>query len=123
MTKKRTPYTYSFSKESSKETQRKIDKVVQQIIEWFHPEKIILFGSHAQGTPGPDSDVDLLVVMRLEGSCRKKATEIDLALADREIPLDLIVITPEQFERDRDRIGTVVRPAVREGKVVYERTA
>ena len=105
------------------ETQGKIDKVVQQIIERFHPEKIILFGSHAQGTAGPDSDVDLLVVMRLEGSCRKKATEIDLALADREVPLDLIVITPEQFERDRDRIGTIVRPAVREGKVVYERAA
>jgi predicted nucleotidyltransferase len=45
-----------------------IDSMVQRIVNKFHPEKIILFGSQARGTAGPDSDVDLLVVMSLEGS-------------------------------------------------------
>jgi len=103
--------------------QKKIEKMVQRIVERFHPEKIILFGSHARGTAGPDSDVDLLVVMHVQGSRRQKATEIDFSLSDREIPLDLLVVTPEQFDRDRDMIGTVIRPAAREGKVLYERAA
>ena len=60
--------------------QKKIEEMVQRIVERFHPEKIILFGSHARGTAGPDSDVDLLVVMPVQGSRRKKATEIDLSL-------------------------------------------
>ena len=103
--------------------QEKIDEMVRRIVERFHPEKVILFGSCAQGTAGPDSDVDLLVVMRVQGSRRQKATEIDLSLADRGMPLDLLVVTPEQFERERNMIGTVIRPAARDGKVLYERAA
>jgi hypothetical protein len=51
------------------------------------------------------------------------ATEIDRVLSDRIIPVDLIVITPEDFERQRDQIGSIVQPAVREGRVLYERAA
>ena len=108
---------------SDSTAQKKIEEMVRRIVERFHPEKVILFGSHARGTAGPDSDVDLLVVMRVQGSRRRKATEIDLSLSDREVPLDLLVVTPEQFERDRDMIGTVIRPAAHEGKVLYERVA
>lgn len=96
--------------------------MVERIAGRFNPDKIILFGSHARGAAAPDSDVDLLVVMPLEGSRRAQATAIDLALADRELPLDLVVVTPEELERDRDRVGTIVRPAFREGKVLYERS-
>jgi predicted nucleotidyltransferase len=97
--------------------------MVRRIVAGFDPEKVILFGSHARGTAGRDSDVDLLVVMRFEGSRRRLATAIDMALSDRTLPLDLIVVTPEELERDRDRIGTIVRPATREGQVLYERAA
>ena len=108
---------------AQEQAEAKIDEMVRRIVDKFDPEKIILFGSFASGTPDADSDVDLLVVMRVDGSRRKKASEIDCALADRRIPLDLVVVTPEQFERDRDQIGTIVRPAVREGRVLYERSA
>ena len=101
----------------------RIADMVRRIVEQFHPDKVILFGSRAGGRCAADSDVDLLVVMPVKGSVRRKAMEIDLALADRTLPLDLIVVTPEQFERDRDRIGTIVRPAAREGKVLYDRAA
>ncbi len=97
-----------------------ISEAVQRIVERFHPAKIILFGSHARGSAGPDSDVDLLVVMNVKDSKRRQAVEIDLALSDRRFPLDLIVVTPEEFETYRDIVGHIVYPAVREGKVLYE---
>lgn len=103
--------------------QDSIHEMVRRIAAQFHPDKIILFGSHARGQASPDSDVDLLIVMSVEGSKRRKATEIDGALADRRIPLDLIVVTPEEFERARHQIGSVLRPAALEGLVLYDRAA
>lgn len=103
--------------------QERIEEMVRRIVSQFHPDKIILFGSHARGQAGPDSDVDLLIVMPVEGPKRRKATEIDGALADRTIPLDLIVVTPEEFERARHQIGSVLRPAALEGLVLYDRAA
>ncbi len=100
-----------------------IEAMVQRIADGFDPEKIIIFGSYARGEIDRDSDLDLLIVMHVEGSLRQKANEIDLMLADRTLPLDLIVVTPEQFARQKDVIGTIVREAVKDGKVVYERAA
>jgi predicted nucleotidyltransferase len=97
----------------------KIENMVRRIVEKFHPQKVILFGSHARGTAGPDSDVDLLVVMAVTGSKRKQAVQIDLALADRDLPLDLIVITPEELDKYRDVVGHIVYPVLREGKILY----
>jgi predicted nucleotidyltransferase len=100
-----------------------IDAMVQRIVEQFNPLKVILFGSYARGAVTRDSDVDLLIVMEVNGSKRKQATQIDLALSQRELPLDLIVVSPEEFERYRDVIGHIVYPVAREGKVLYERAA
>ena len=103
--------------------QKKIEEMVRRIVEQFHPEQIILFGSYARGQAGPDSDVDLLVVMPVSGSKRKIAMEIDLALAGSGLPKDVIVVTPEEVARLRDIVGTIVYPALREGKVMYARAA
>jgi len=103
--------------------QKIIDDIIQRIVKRFNPEKIILFGSYVHGSAGPDSDVDLLVVMQLKGSRRSTATEMDLALVGVEVPVNLIVVTPEEVEKNRDKIGTIIRPAVLEGEVLYERTA
>lgn len=97
-----------------------LEKAKHRIVSKFHPQRIILFGSHATGYPGPDSDLDLLIVMGVEGSARQKANEIDLLMADRKIPMDFLVLTPEQYEGQKNIIGTVVRQADREGKVIYE---
>ena len=103
--------------------QQTIDEMVRRIVTQFDPERIILFGSHARGTAGPDSDVDLLVVMVFEGSKREKQVEVRLALHDIRIPKDIVVVTPDELERYRDVVGTIIRPALREGKAVYERVA
>ena len=98
-----------------------IREMVDRIIERFHPERIILFGSHAKGNAGADSDVDLLVVMPVKGSKREKAVEIGVALHDFPVPKDVLVVTPEEFQRRKEIVGTVERPADREGKVLYAR--
>jgi predicted nucleotidyltransferase len=98
----------------------KIEAMVGRLAEQFHPTKIILFGSYARGAAGPDSDVDLLVVIATEGSRRKLAIQMDIALADRDIPLDLLVVSPQEFNQYRDIAGSIIYPAVREGKVMYE---
>jgi predicted nucleotidyltransferase len=98
-----------------------IARMVQRIAERFRPEQVILFGSHARGEAGPDSDVDLLVVMPFEGTARDKALAIRQALHDILVPLDVIVTSPEDFAWRKDVIGTIEWPAAREGKVLYGR--
>jgi len=93
--------------------------MVELIVKRFHPEKVILFGSHARGEARPDSDVDLLVVMPVSGSKREKAIEVAVALHGIRVPKDIIVTTPEEFRWRKDIPGTIERPAVLEGKVLY----
>lgn len=107
----------------TKKNAESIEEIVNIIVERFQPEKIILFGSHAKGTAGPDSDLDLLVVMPVSGSKRDKQIEVRLALRDIHIPKDIIVVTPDELERYRNVVGTIIYPALREGKALYERVA
>lgn len=100
-----------------------IAAMVERIVDHFHPERIILFGSYAHGDARRDSDVDLLVVLDIAGQQRRAAAAIDVLLADRTLPLDVIVVTPAQFRRQQNVTGTVVYPAVHEGRVMYERAA
>jgi len=101
--------------------QSDIRRMVRRIRDRFNPERIILFGSHARGNAGPDSDVDLLVVMPVRGDVRRKRLEIRLALHDIHVPKDIIVTTPEDFQWRKDVVGTIERPAALEGKVLYVR--
>ena len=105
------------------DTNQLIADAIQRIVAGFQPDRIILFGSHVRGDATFDSDVDLMVIMQVEGSVRKKTNEIDLALSDRTIPLDLIVLTPEMFQQQKTAPGGIVRQAIAEGKVVYEHAA
>lgn len=96
-----------------------LDEITNRITERFNPERIILFGSHASGTAGVDSDLDLLVVMPVSGSKRQAAVEIGAVLHDIPLPKDIIVSTPEDFAWRQEITGTIEYPAVHEGKVLY----
>jgi predicted nucleotidyltransferase len=102
--------------------QARLNRMVKRIVKKFDPDQIILFGSHARGDAGPDSDIDLLVVMPVEGSVRDKRLEIRGALHDIPVPLDVIVTKPEDFAWRKDVVGTIEWPATREGKVLYARS-
>ena len=100
---------------------RYIQQMVEIIAKQFQPDKIILFGSHARGQAGLDSDVDLLIVMPVAGSRREKAIEIAVALHDIPVSKDVIVVRPEDFEWRSKIVGTIERPAAREGELLYAR--
>src|SRR5438874_5005811 len=102
--------------------QAQIERMVERIVKKFAPEQIILFGSQARGDAGPDSDIDLLVVMPVAGSIRQKRLEVSLAVPHSPIPVDVIVTTPENLAWRKDIVGTIEWPATREGKVLYARS-
>ena len=83
---------------------------------------ILLFGSYARADAYPQSDVDLLVIFSECTDKRKTAVDIRRALADLPVGKDIIVATPEELERQRDWVRSVLRAAQREGKILYERS-
>ena len=96
-----------------------LDEVVRRIVAVAQPDEIILFGSAARGEVGPDSDLDFLVVKSGVPHRRRLAQEIDLALFGIPVPVDILVVTPEDIQVLQDKPGTVIGPAVREGRRVY----
>ena len=99
-----------------------ITVMTDRIVRDRHPLKIILFGSHARGEAGPESDIDLLVVLSEVANKRQAAVAIRRVLTDLPLSKDIVVTTPEEIARRGDLVGTVLRPALREGKVLYERS-
>ena len=103
--------------------QQVLQEATQRLVESFKPTRIILFGSQARGTADERSDVDLLVICPVSGSRRSLMVAMDRALKGLRIARDIVVLTPEEFERDRQIPGTVARPASLEGKVLYDSAA
>ncbi|MEW6350274.1 MAG: nucleotidyltransferase domain-containing protein [Thermodesulfobacteriota bacterium] len=106
-------------------TERLIEEIVEAIVEAADPERIILFGSAARGETGPDSDVDLMVVEKESafhrGSRWAESTHIREALAGLLVPIDLLVVTPEEIEHWKDATNHIIARSMREGKVLYDR--
>lgn len=98
-----------------------LQEITRRIRAVSDPEQIILFGSAARGEASSDSDLDLLVVKAAVDSTRAEAARIYQALADLPVPVDVVVVRQAYVQRYGDLVGTVVRPALREGKVLYAR--
>ena len=98
-----------------------ISTMVDRIVEAFQPAQIVLFGSHARGTATERSDVDLLVILTNVSDKRDTAIEIRRVLGDLPVCKDIVVATPEEVARRGHIMGTVLRSALRGGKVIYER--
>ena len=98
-----------------------IPLMVERIVRDFAPVKIILFGSQARGDTQWDSDVDLLVVLPSAPDKHEAAVAVYRALSDIRIPKDIIISTPEEIARYGNMVGRILRPALREGRVLYAR--
>lgn len=97
--------------------------VAETISARFRPVKIVLFGSVARGDDGPDSDIDLLVVVdKLGGRRHDAAVAILRALRDIPAPVDVVVADPSLIERTGHLPG-ILRVALREGQVIRGRAA
>ena len=96
-----------------------IEKVVRRIVEVAQPEKVILFGSAARGEMEPHSDLDFPVVKSgadhwgLSGRIRRALRSVNAAV-------DLVVATPKDIEQYKDSNPLVYKPALREGREVYD---
>jgi uncharacterized protein len=99
---------------------RVVRRFARAVARKFHPEKIILFGSHAYGKPHDDSDVDILVVMAARNEL-DQAAKIRLAIW-APFPMDLIVRTPEDLRWRLEAGDSFMREIVALGKVLYEQT-
>ncbi len=97
----------------------KIRNFADRIAGEFKPERIILFGSYAYGTPDEDSDVDLLVIMPFEGKGARKAAEI-MKRVRPGFPVDVVVRTPETVRERLEQGDFFLRDAVEEGKALHE---
>lgn len=100
-----------------------IAEMVRRIVEKFDPLQVILFGSQARGDAHADSDIDLLVVFPHVENTRLAAVAILDALSDMRAFKDIVVTTPEEIAAWGKMIGNVLEPALREGRVIYERQA
>jgi hypothetical protein len=75
-----------------------------------------LFGSLAAGADGPDSDVDLVVVVAKVDDKHRLAVDMRMALADLPVPNDVIPTDPDEIRRHGDTLGGVLRAALQEGR-------
>lgn len=102
---------------TNEQLHEKIKEVASIIGKKFQPEKIILFGSHVWGQPGPNSDVDLLIVKETSNT-RETARMIDGSIFPRPFPLDIIVYRPGQL-KEAQKKDFFIRNIVQKGMLLY----
>jgi len=100
---------------------KEIAKLVDQIAREFKPQKIILFGSHAYGKPGKDSDVDLLIIMETDERPADRIVAIARLFRDRTVPMDFIVKTPKEIGERLEMGDFFIKRILEEGITLYER--
>jgi predicted nucleotidyltransferase len=97
-----------------------LQEIITRVVQIAHPQRLILFGSAARSEMGPDSDVDLLVVVQGPVHRRDLAGKIYHNLHGVPVPVDVVVVTENDIREFGDKIGTVLYPALKEGVIIYE---
>lgn len=106
----------------SREGERWLPTIKRRIVRRFRPERIVLFGSQARGEALDESDLDLLVVLSETEDPLAVRLAMRRALADLPVGTDIVVTTSGRIERYGDLVGTILRPALREGVTIYARS-
>jgi predicted nucleotidyltransferase len=100
-------------------TTEQLNEVLQRIVPTFHPLRIILFGSAARGEMGPDSDIDLLVVMPEGTHTRHTMEDLHCNFMGLTFPVDVLVTTPSVLEKRQHSPGFIYATILREGRELY----
>jgi predicted nucleotidyltransferase len=98
-----------------------LPEVVQRIVQTLKPEKIVLFGSYADGTPTSDSDVDLLVVIETTAPPVERYLAVSRLLRPRPFPVDILVKRPDEIQRALEAGDFFIQEVLLRGQVLYER--
>ena len=96
-----------------------LNEIIRRIVANAHPRKIILFGSAERGEMGPNSDLEILVVMPSGVHRRNTARSIYRNLIGVGFAADIVVVTEQDIELYHDNIGMVIKPAIEQGKLLY----
>jgi len=96
-----------------------LNEIVKRILLVVNPKKIILFGSAVRGKMGPNSDLDLLVIVPSTEHQRKTSQKIYRNLIGVGFAADIIVVTEKNVERYKNNIGMIIKPALEQGRVLY----
>jgi predicted nucleotidyltransferase len=97
-----------------------LKEVTRRIVALANPRRVVLFGSAARGRMNKDSDFDVLVVMKAPVHRRQMAQKIYRGLHGVGIAVDVVVATEEDLKKYGSRIGTILKPALKRGRVLYE---
>jgi predicted nucleotidyltransferase len=95
-------------------------EVTRRIVASVSPQRVLLFGSAVNGKLSADSDLDILVIMRGVVHRRQTAQKIYRDLQGVGAPVDVVVVTEEDIADYGDKPGTILRPALSEGQVLYD---
>lgn len=102
---------------------RTIQEICDRLRERYDPESIILFGSQAQGKTTESSDIDILVVKETTDRPIDRRIQVEKALADREVPLDILVYTPHEMRYFYSLGSPFIEEVIETGRVLYMRKA
>jgi predicted nucleotidyltransferase len=100
-------------------SQLEMDRVVSRIVDFYQPEMVVLFGSYATGNAHEGSDLDLLLVKQTNENPLNRAAGLRRALRDILIPMDILVYTPSEIAKDKERKFTFIHDVLKSGKVLY----
>lgn len=101
---------------------RSLPIAIQKLVQELNPEKIVLFGSYAYGNPNPDSDVDLLVIMKTKASPKDRSWAVSRLLLPRPFPVDILVKTPREVKQGLETGDFFLKEVLTRGKVLYDRS-
>ncbi len=102
-------------------TESKINQIVYTIAVHYKPDKIILFGSYAQGTATENSDLDILIVKDSDLPRHRRGSEVRKYLYGSMIPIDILVYTNMEVEQSQNVKYTFINEVMKSGRVLYER--
>lgn len=105
--------------------QELIENIVKRIKEGYNPEKIILFGSYAEGNPGRDSDIDMLIIKDTDKKRPKRFVEVSKIAYDPSVrvPFSPLVFSPDEIQRRLEAGDEFIKEILEKGEVLYDRGA
>lgn len=105
----------------SQEGREIIQEMLKKIVAEYAPQKVILFGSYARGCPGPDSDIDLLIIKETSERFLDRWTTVQRIVSGmhRSLPVETLVLTPREIERRLEIGDRFIAEVLEEGEVLY----
>ena len=103
------------------ETRGVIEDILERLLAGYTPQKVILFGSYAYGNPRPDSDIDLLIIKETTERFIDRWVTVRRLLSDpgRRVPLETIVLTPQEVSRRLVVGDQFLAEILEKGEVLY----